>query len=139
MSIKNSAYIWGLVMLIIIILAYFYFRNKKETVKTTGSKKGQKSKKRPKKSNKSTSKKPKKENKDDEEDDDDDDDKAGELYELIHNDMSKGMTLDEFKSKVDSELADESVYMELKQIYNTTNPDEVTAKHYEKAIENVNN
>jgi hypothetical protein len=122
----DMKYIVAIVILIIVLIIYFYKHRESLNTKT---KTKSKSKSTNKKSKKLAGKKKKKE--------DDSDDAAQELYDLIHDDMSKGMTLEEFKTKVSDDLAEETAYIEIKQLYNTNDPDSVKPEDYEKILESL--
>lgn len=88
-----------------------------------------KSSKNGKKINKKSKKKKEKENEDDDENEKIYQD-AEEIFNLVHVPMSsKNMKYNEFKELV-QDLADNSLYIELKQLYNSNNPNNITINDY---------
>lgn len=132
----DNKYLYGLIIIVIIIIAFYYLKYKKvEKINTKkDKKKGKSGKKKNKKQKREKEESQMSINNDGSVSDEDVEDKAKELYELIHDDMAKGMTLEEFQKKVDEDLADELKFLEIKQLYNTSDPDEITEEDYEKIL-----
>jgi FtsZ-interacting cell division protein ZipA len=106
MEINNTTII-AIVIVILLIFAYIYFRKNKESIRGDGKK---------------TKSRGKKKRQDDE-----------SLYKLIHDDMVNNMSLEDFKEKVGNDY-DDSIYIEIKQLYNTTNPEKIKESDYDKIL-----
>lgn len=119
------------IVLVLILLFCFYFAygrskseklNNKDKSKNTKTTKQKKGKSKGKNSTKNKSSQKANDSTEEEENDEEDDDMrkdAEELYELVHRRLCNGMQQEEFEEAV-GDLADNFVFIELKQLYNQT-------------------
>lgn len=113
------------IVVVVLLLIIVYFWRAKKTEKSS-NKKGKKSvkktlkkkisKAKPKSSPKTESAKDRDDDVEESEDEDEEDN-VQELYNMIHENMVRGMTADEFK-KVAGEYGNSMTYLNLKQLYN---------------------
>lgn len=115
-----NRYSIAIVSILIILLCYYFFIFKvekftlKKSEKKTKNKKNIKNKKN---SNKKTKKIKNTSSEDDPEEEEAVNEDAENLYNLVHEDLCKGIQKEKFEEKV-GELADSMVFIKLKQLYN---------------------
>lgn len=119
------------VVIFILLVAYFVFGRSKGDAKKKKKKKTKPTKSKTGRSKRSTSASKPKDDEDEDADEDEDcddgdtDDKAieedaKELFNMVHEGLARGMQQDEFLEAA-GDLADNFIYIELKQLYNECN------------------
>lgn len=149
-----NKYIALIIILIILVICYFYIKNrnkskekatdspssKKKTQNAKNKKKTSNTKQPEKLQNKSAPADQEKEKNDEEEEETNDENEAAELYKLVHKELIKGISSEEYLQIVGNK-SNVSVYIELRQLYNkcknkNLDPNrEITVEDYKNILE----